>query len=178
MRRMANRHHWAFEVRFRARAYGWRGSALSGQRLKEAVREIRSVAKDRMRAAEGCVLLMERLWPALEHIDIGHTRWLRPSHTRRTNGLFSDAHDDGQSDRARPRAGPGRGTGGAEASGTPAPGADVEVRTVLALTTGRFVRICPTWSERLCRTAADPTRRNGMTRRNPPQLGSQWNRVW
>jgi hypothetical protein len=84
MRRMANRHHWAFEVRFRARAYGWRGSALSGQRLKEAVREIRSVAKDRMRAAEGCVLLMERLWPALEHIDIGHTRRLRPSHTRRT----------------------------------------------------------------------------------------------
>jgi hypothetical protein len=70
MRRMANRHHWTFEARFRARAYGWRGSALASQRLKEAVREIRSVAKsDPLLAAEGCVLLMERLWPALEHID-------------------------------------------------------------------------------------------------------------
>ena len=63
-------HRWAFKARFRARAYGWRGSALATKRLKEAVREINSVAKsDPVLAAEGCVSLMERLWPALEGID-------------------------------------------------------------------------------------------------------------
>lgn len=57
-------------ARFRAGAYGWRGSALASKRLNEAVREIRAVAKsDRTLAAEGCVSLMERLWPAMEHID-------------------------------------------------------------------------------------------------------------
>ncbi len=67
---MTSGHRWAFKARFRAGAYGWRGSALAGKRLKEAVREIRAVAKsDRVLAAEGCVSLMERLWPALEHID-------------------------------------------------------------------------------------------------------------
>ena len=51
-------------------AYGWRGSALASKRLKEAVSEIKSVAKwEHVLAAEGCVSLMERLWPALEHID-------------------------------------------------------------------------------------------------------------
>jgi hypothetical protein len=67
---MASGHRWAFKTRFRASAYGWNGSALASKRLKEAVREIDSVAKsDRVSAAEGCVSLMERLWPALEHID-------------------------------------------------------------------------------------------------------------
>jgi hypothetical protein len=67
---MTSDHRWAFKARFRARAYGWHGSALAGKRLKEAVREIVSVAKsDRVLAAEGCVSLMERLWPALEAID-------------------------------------------------------------------------------------------------------------
>jgi hypothetical protein len=67
---MTSGHRWTFKARFRASAYGWRGSALASKRLNEAVRELRSVAKsDRMLAAEGCVSLMERLWPALEHID-------------------------------------------------------------------------------------------------------------
>ena len=67
---MTSGHRWAFKARFRARAYGWRGSALASKRLKEAVREINAVAKsDRVLAAEGCVSLMERLWPALEDID-------------------------------------------------------------------------------------------------------------
>jgi hypothetical protein len=67
---MTSGHRWTFKARFRASAYGWRGSALASKRLNEAVREIRSVAKsDRMLAAEGCVSLMERLWPALEQID-------------------------------------------------------------------------------------------------------------
>jgi hypothetical protein len=60
----------AFKARFRARAYGWRGSALAGKRLKEAVREINSVAKsDRIVAAEGCVSLMERLSPVIESLS-------------------------------------------------------------------------------------------------------------
>jgi len=51
---MTSGHRWAFKARFRAGAYGWRGSALAGKRLKEAVREIRAVAKsDRVLAAEG-----------------------------------------------------------------------------------------------------------------------------
>lgn len=63
-------HRWAFKARFRAHAYGWHGSALASKRLNEAVREIKSVAKlDPVVAAEGCVSLMERLWPALEAID-------------------------------------------------------------------------------------------------------------
>ena len=67
---MTSGHRWTFKARFREGAYGWRGSALASKRLKEAVREIKSVAKsDRMLAAEGAVSLMERLWPALEHID-------------------------------------------------------------------------------------------------------------
>jgi hypothetical protein len=60
----------SFKARFLARAYGWHGSALASKRLKEAFREINSVAKsDRVLAAEGCVSLMERLWSALEEID-------------------------------------------------------------------------------------------------------------
>src|ERR1700732_2537917 len=67
---MTSGHRWAFKARFRAHAYGWRGSSLASTRLKEAVREINSVAKsDPVQAAEGCVSLMERLWPALESID-------------------------------------------------------------------------------------------------------------
>ncbi len=51
-------------------AYGWRGSALASQRLREAVSEIKTVAKsDRVLAGEGVVSLMERLWPARELID-------------------------------------------------------------------------------------------------------------
>jgi hypothetical protein len=67
---MTSDHRWAFKARFRAHGYGWHGSTLANKRLKEAIREIKSVAKsDRVLAAEGCVSLMERLWPALEHID-------------------------------------------------------------------------------------------------------------
>ncbi len=63
-------HKWEFKSRFRSRAYGWRGSALASKRLKEAVGEIRAVSKsDRVLAGEGIVSLIERLWPALEHID-------------------------------------------------------------------------------------------------------------
>ncbi len=64
------RHKWAFTARFRSRAYGWRGTDLATKRLKEAVTEIRKVARaDPALAAEGAVALMERLWPALQDID-------------------------------------------------------------------------------------------------------------
>lgn len=43
---------------------------MACQRLREAVSEIKKVAKkDPVLGAEGAVRLMEKLWPALEHID-------------------------------------------------------------------------------------------------------------
>ena len=67
---MAASPKWQFKTKFRANAYGWRGSKLAITRLKEAVTEIRTAAKsDPVAAGDGCVALMERLWPALQHID-------------------------------------------------------------------------------------------------------------
>jgi hypothetical protein len=63
-------HKWTFKSRFRANAYGWKGTALATKRLKEAVSEIKKVAKsDPVTAADGAVGLMERIWPALQGID-------------------------------------------------------------------------------------------------------------
>lgn len=62
-------HRWTFAARFRRQAFGWK-SALPIQRLKEAVAEIRLVARsDEILAAEGAVLLLEKLSPALEQVD-------------------------------------------------------------------------------------------------------------
>jgi len=67
---MAKSHKWTFKSRFRANAYSWKGSSLASKRLREAVSEIKKVAKsDSVLAAEGTVGLMERIWPALEHVD-------------------------------------------------------------------------------------------------------------
>ncbi|HHJ21199.1 MAG TPA: hypothetical protein ENJ84_15450, partial [Gammaproteobacteria bacterium] len=64
------KHKWVFPARFRTGAYSWKASRLACQRLREAVSEIKKVAKkDPVHAAEGAVRLMEKLWPALEHID-------------------------------------------------------------------------------------------------------------
>lgn len=61
---------WTFLSRFRTGAYSWKASRLAGQRLREAVSEIKKVAKnDPVLGAEGAVRLMEKIWPALEHID-------------------------------------------------------------------------------------------------------------
>jgi hypothetical protein len=61
---------WQFRARFRAKAYGWHGSSLAISRLKEAVSEIKAVAKsDPVAAGDGAVSLMERIWPALQDID-------------------------------------------------------------------------------------------------------------
>jgi tetratricopeptide (TPR) repeat protein len=63
-------HKWSFPARFRTGAYSWKASRLACQRLREAVSEIKKVTKkDPLIGAEGAVRLMEKIWPALEHID-------------------------------------------------------------------------------------------------------------
>jgi tetratricopeptide (TPR) repeat protein len=60
----------SFHQRIRPRAFGWRGSKLAIERLKEAIGEIKAVARTAPEtAAEGAVLLIERLWPALQAVD-------------------------------------------------------------------------------------------------------------
>lgn len=61
---------WTFKARFRARAYGWRGSKTAIARLKEAVSEIKVVNRtDPVAAGEGAIVLMAQLWPAFQDID-------------------------------------------------------------------------------------------------------------
>lgn len=61
---------WAFRTRFRRAAFGWKGTQLAIGRINEALTEIRAVARhDHARAAEGAVLLLEKLSPALCQID-------------------------------------------------------------------------------------------------------------
>lgn len=67
---MAAKHTWTFKPHLRTRAFGWNGSHLACQRLKEAVSEIKLVARtDPVTAADGVVSLMERIWPAFQNID-------------------------------------------------------------------------------------------------------------
>jgi hypothetical protein len=61
---------WAFRARFRRAAFGWKGSRLAIERISEALAEIRAVARrDAIGAAEGAVLFLERLSPALNQVD-------------------------------------------------------------------------------------------------------------
>lgn len=61
---------WAFRARFRRNAYGWKGSRLAISRINEALSEIRAVMRnDPALAAEGAVLLLTILSPALSDID-------------------------------------------------------------------------------------------------------------
>lgn len=62
-------HKWTFSPRFRAKAFGWR-SSLPIKRIKEAVSEIRQAArKNKALGAEGAVIFLERLSPAIEQVD-------------------------------------------------------------------------------------------------------------
>jgi hypothetical protein len=62
-------HKWEFQARFRRRAFGWR-SQPAIQRIKQAVSEIKKTARrDPLLAADGAVLLLERISPALENVD-------------------------------------------------------------------------------------------------------------
>ncbi|MES9897180.1 MAG: hypothetical protein ABW141_20065, partial [Candidatus Thiodiazotropha endolucinida] len=66
----SEKYKWVFSVRFRTGAYSWKASRLACQRLREAVSEIKKVAKkDPVLGAEGAVRLMEKIWPALQHVD-------------------------------------------------------------------------------------------------------------
>ena len=63
-------HTWAFRARYRRTAFGWKGSKLAIERIHEALTEIRAVARhDPTIAAEGAVLFLEKLSPALNQID-------------------------------------------------------------------------------------------------------------
>ena len=60
---------WEFAPRFRRNAFGWR-SDLPIKRIKEALSEIRLVArKEPTLAAEGAIVLLEKLSPALMNVD-------------------------------------------------------------------------------------------------------------
>jgi len=64
------KYKWIFPTRFRTGAYNWKASRLASERLREAVSEIKRVAKkDPVLGAEGAVRLMEKIWPALQHVD-------------------------------------------------------------------------------------------------------------
>lgn len=53
-------HTWAFKLRLRARAFGWRGSRPAIERLKQAVSEIRAVARRDQVHAGGPSPVLER----------------------------------------------------------------------------------------------------------------------
>ncbi len=60
---------WQFSAHFRRHAFGWK-SDLPIQRIKEALSEIKLVAKkEPVLAAQGAVTLLEKLSPALAHVD-------------------------------------------------------------------------------------------------------------
>jgi hypothetical protein len=63
------KYKWQFSARFRKGSFGWKsGPAIA--RLKEAVTEIKKISKkEPILAAEGAVLLIEKISPALEHVD-------------------------------------------------------------------------------------------------------------
>lgn len=69
MSKAANKHAWAFAPRFRRGVFGWR-SDLAITRIKEALTEIKAInRKEPMLAAEGAVLFLTKLSPALENVD-------------------------------------------------------------------------------------------------------------
>jgi len=69
MSKAASKHAWTFSPRFRRGAFGWR-SEPAITRIKEALTEIKAFnRKEPMLAAEGAVLFLTKLSPALENID-------------------------------------------------------------------------------------------------------------
>ena len=60
---------WQFTPKFRRAAFGWKSDAPI-QRIKEAISEIKQVSKkEPVLAAEGAVLFLEKLSPAIEQVD-------------------------------------------------------------------------------------------------------------
>ena len=65
----STKHTWTFRARFRRHAFGWR-SQPAIKRIKEAVSEIKKAArKDPVLGAEGAVLFLEKVSPAIEQVD-------------------------------------------------------------------------------------------------------------
>ena len=65
----AKAHPWEFVRRFRRGAFGWK-SQPAMLRVRQAVSEIKKATRrDPALGAEGAVLLLERVSPALEHVD-------------------------------------------------------------------------------------------------------------
>lgn len=66
---MVTPYKWQFSPRFRRNAFGWK-SDIPIQRIKEALAEIKAVTKkDPVLAAEGAVLFLEKLAPAIGQVD-------------------------------------------------------------------------------------------------------------
>ena len=66
---MATTQKFQFAPRFRRRAFGWKSNTPI-LRIKEALTEIKAVAKkEPVLAAEGAVLFLEKLAPAIEQVD-------------------------------------------------------------------------------------------------------------
>lgn len=62
-------HGWVFRTRFRRHAFGWR-SQTAVARVNEAVKEVKAAARsDAVLGAEGAILFLERVSPALEQVD-------------------------------------------------------------------------------------------------------------
>lgn len=69
LRHMTTAYKWQFAPRFRRNSFGWK-SDTPIQRIKEALVEIKTVAKkEPVLAAEGAVLFLEKLAPAIEQVD-------------------------------------------------------------------------------------------------------------
>jgi hypothetical protein len=66
---MATTYKWQFAPRFRRNTFGWRSDTpIRG--IKEALVEIKAIAKkEPVLAAEGAVLFLEKLAPAIEQVD-------------------------------------------------------------------------------------------------------------
>src|SRR5471030_3084515 len=66
---MATTHKWQFVPRFRRAAFGWK-SDTPILRIKEALVEIKAISKkEPVLAADGAVLFLEKVAPAIEQVD-------------------------------------------------------------------------------------------------------------
>jgi hypothetical protein len=69
VKKSVKKHKWIFRARFRRHAFGWR-SQPAIKRIKEAVSEIKKAARqDPVLGAEGAVLFLEKISPAVEQVD-------------------------------------------------------------------------------------------------------------
>lgn len=68
--RVGGKHPWRFRSHLRRAAFGWRGGRLAISRIDEALKEIRAAARrDPVLGAEGAILFLEKLSPALCQVD-------------------------------------------------------------------------------------------------------------